>query len=290
MASSSKTITPKLIIHGGCGIRSLEKQQALSNGLLQVIRASYPRLIEQTAEQAVLHACRLLEDDETFNAGTGGRLQADGMGRLSAAFMDGAKSKFAAVMNVENVRNPIDLAHQLSSEEHTVLAGELATAYARSKGVPHYNPVTPRRLRQHEEQLKGKTGTIGVVALDAAGNICAGTSTGGVGQEIPGRVGDSPTVAGNYASSKCGISCTGVGEEILNLAVAARVATAVEYQVSLSQALKDVTREGDSRNYEFGTIAIDQAGELNWNHTQNTQLHFAYHDGQAEKSFLCLGL
>ncbi|MDE5018981.1 isoaspartyl peptidase/L-asparaginase, partial [Francisella tularensis subsp. holarctica] len=74
---------------------------------------------------------------------------------------------------------------------------------------------------------KGYTGTKGVVALDSKGKFCAVTSAGGAGCDYPGRVGDSPTVAGNFASECVGMACTGRGEQLVNLAGAAKCATRV---------------------------------------------------------------
>ena len=144
---------------------------------------------------------------------------------MSAAIMDTDNYVLSGVINVEQVQNPIIVADQLGDATHTMLAGAHATAFARSQGIEEFDVVTRHRRQEWEDGLTGRTGTVGAVALDDNGVLCAATSTGGVGHETAGRVSDAPTVAGTYACDAVGISCTGVGEEIVNQAVAVRIAT-----------------------------------------------------------------
>ena len=105
-----------------------------------------------------------------------------------------------------------------------------------------------KRWDEHLRAQKGKTGTVGVVALDRYGNIVAGTSTGGIGGEIPGRVSDSPTIAGNYANKFAGISATGIGEQIVNLGAAVKIATRVEDGMDLKSAVDKTIHDAKTQH------------------------------------------
>ena len=123
-----------------------------------------------------------------------------------------------------------------------------------------------------------RTGTIGVVALDCNGKIAAGTSTGGKGLERIGRVSDSAMPAGNYANSSAGVSCTGIGEDIMEECLAAKVVIRVTDGMSLSQAMEKSMSESRSRNRDLGAIAIAADGTIAWGKTSEVILA-AYHDG-----------
>jgi len=253
---------PTLIIHGGAGAREgahvgfPQYQTSLS-----IIRdAAWRALRADGARAAVLAAVRLLEDDPIFNAGLGSRIQRDGAVRMSAALMDAEQGVFAGVVNIERVRHPIDVADALSGREHTVVSGSGATALARELGMDVFDPITEHRLEEHRQHLEGDTGTVGAVALDEAGRICAGTSTGGVGYELPGRVSDSATVAGTFASQAAGVSCTGIGEHIVNHGAAVRVVIRVEDGAGLDLAVLRTIAEADQHGFEYGLIAVDAAG------------------------------
>lgn len=280
----------KVIIHGGCGAR---ESAAVSfnqyhEHLLPIIEKTYAYLAKtDNAIESALFAARLLEDDPIFNAGTGSRVQQDGEIRMSASIMDSIHNKFAAVINIQNVQHPADVAHSLMKQHHSILAGDEVTKFAHEKlGIKEYNPMTPLRYEEYLEAKKGLTGTIGVVVLDNNGAVCAITSTGGVGFEIPGRVGDSPTVAGNFASGVMGISCTGIGEHIVNQAVAAKVHTRVKDGMSLKKAVEISIKESDELGDYVGLIALDHQGNLSVGSTKIAQTLYAYHDGESVHTFL----
>jgi L-asparaginase len=253
---------PTLIIHGGAGARegSHVGFPRYQRSLRSIRERAWEVLLAEGARQAVLAAVRLLEDDPIFNAGLGSRLQRDGMARMSAALMDAGQGVFAGVINIERVRHPIDVADALSGARHTVVAGPHATELARGLGMEDFDPVTEHRMDEYRAGLAGDRGTVGAVALDDRGGLCAGTSTGGVGLEIPGRVSDSATVAGTYASRAAGVSCTGIGEHIVNHAAAVRIVTRVEDGASLDQAVSRTIAEADRMGLEYGLIAIDGRG------------------------------
>lgn len=279
----------KIIIHGGCGARE-DKNTSFSdyrNHLLPIINKAYEYLKDvDDANEAAIYAAKLLEDDEIFNAGTGSRVQQDGQIRMSASIIDSQKQKFAGVINIQNIKNPIEVANRLMQQHHSILGGDQATTFAHDvMGLPNYDPMTQKRYQEYLELKKGYTGTIGVVALDSKGKICAVTSTGGAGFEYPGRVGDSPTVAGNFANDCMGISCTGIGEHIVNQAVAAKIATRVKDGMELSDAVDRTILESDALGDYVGLISIDNKGNICSGSTKIAQTLYAYADDTSVKTF-----
>ena len=280
----------KLIIHGGAG--RLEGKVATKEqyrvGLQEALHPAYETLLQEGARAAVLHAIRLLESDPIFNAGTGSKLQRDGRVRMSAALMDSVDSVFSGVINIYDVEHPISVADSLRGEVHHLLSGNEATEYARRKGFPFHDPITMSRFIEYRKALKNreKFGTVGAVALDEDGIVCAGTSTGGIGNETPGRVSDSASVAGTYADEVGGVSCTGKGEHIINQAVAAQVIYRLRDGVPLKGILLDLMKEGASRNHEFGLISLDKNGHFGVRSTKNSiSVLYALKDASHELDF-----
>lgn len=289
-------VQPKLIIHGGAG-SSLQGKgglEAVRKSLYQVIDQVYALLLQgANAKEAVVLGCQLLEDDPRFNAGTGSVLQSDGQIRMSASLMDGTLKRFSGVINVSRVKNPIDLAVFLQNASDHVLSDYGAAELARELQLPLYNPLTDQRLKEWLEDRKDNfqrsmanvisesagTGTIGVVALDQNGQLAAGTSTGGKGFERIGRVSDSATPAGNYATDQAGVSCTGIGEDILDECLAAKIVTRVTDGQTLKAAFDKSFGEAQQRQRDFGAIGIDATGAITWGKTCDVILA-AFHNGE----------
>lgn len=257
---------PKIILHGGFFSESstnLETKLAKQKALTDIIKTAYQFLTSNNALKTVVLAVELLENCELFNAGIGSQLQRDGKIRMSASMMDGVSKKFSGVINIENVKNPIRVAEKLFTLEDRVLGGEGAQQFARAQGFPYFNTETPQRKTEHEAKLSStKTGTVGCVALDKEGRLAAATSTGGKGFELPGRISDSATVAGNYANDACGVSCTGVGEDIVSGATAVKIATRVSDGLSLKEAFERTFAELKPYDGFAGAIAIDSQGNM----------------------------
>lgn len=257
---------PKVILHGGFFSESGtndDVKKAKQNALREIAEKAYAYLKSHSAVETVAFTVSLLEDCDLFNAGTGSQIQGDGKIRMSAAIMDGTTSKFAGVINIEDVRNPVYIAQSLLHYEDSVLGGPEALSFARRIGVEHYNPETLQRRKEFEEKsaAAGK-GTVGCVALDAKGRLAAATSTGGKGFEMPGRISDSATVAGNYANAFAAVSCTGVGEDIVSGAVAAKIVTRVTDGFTLREAAEKTLRELKPYDGFAGIIAISAKGEI----------------------------
>jgi len=257
----------KLIIHGGFFSESATNQEmkkAKQDAMVEIASLAHQYLKTHTALETVSYTISLLEDNLLFNAGLGSQIQSDGKVRLSASIMDGKAQKFAGVINIENVKNPIQVASQLLNYEDNVLSGDGALDFARKNGHSYYDPITPQRQSEYEQKLNqiNNKGTVGCVVLDADGNIAAGTSTGGKGFEIPCRVSDSATVAGNFANKFAGISCTGVGEDIVSVALSARIVTRVTDGFTLKDACDKSFTELKEIDGFAGVIGISSSGEV----------------------------
>lgn len=256
----------RIIIHGGffseAGTSDVIKI-AKQNALKEIATKAYAFLQEHSALETVVYAVELLEDCDLFNAGTGSQIQRDGKIRMSASIMEGASLKFSGVINIEDVKNPIRVAECLLTVDDRVLAGRGAIDFARANGFNFFNTETSARRKEYETKVQANgLGTVGCVARDQHGTLAAATSTGGKGFEIPGRVSDSATVAGNYANAVCGVSCTGVGEDIVSGAVAIKIVTRVTDGLSLKEACEKTFHELKPFDGFAGAIAIDLAGNI----------------------------
>lgn len=273
----------KIIIHGGFFTESStsdDTKAAKQDALRRIVTSSYDYLKTHSALKTVIYAVSQLEDDELFNAGTGSQIQSDGKIRMSASVMDGVSKKMSGVINVEDVKNPIFVAEKLLAFEDKVLGGEGATDFARKNGFEYYSTETPQRRKEYEQKLasKGK-GTVGCVALDKEGRLAAATSTGGKGFEMPGRISDSATVAGNYANDNCAVSLTGVGEDIVSGAVAAKIVTRVTDGFSIDEAFAKTFGELTPFDGFAGAIAIDKSGNI-FHQDSHPSMVFASFDGE----------
>lgn len=274
------------VIHGGAGPQDpkgpeMEIARQAIAAIAETVRdadlADFPHLRDapdtHLADQTALIAALHLENHPSFNAGFGAAIQADGLIRVSAAYMESTRRKFSGVINVRDLRHPSQLAHLLQGHYFSVLDAVGCDGFLRDLCIARENLFTPKRfnrwleLRQKEldlgtQQADGK-GTIGCVAIDHKSNLTAVTSTGGVGNETPGRVGDTPTVAGNYCSQRVAVSCTGYGEHILDDGFAVRLATRAEDGSCLETAMRRCLDESMARNHGLAAIAlfVDEAGE-----------------------------
>jgi L-asparaginase len=279
---------PKIILHGGFFSElgttdkiKKAKQQALSD----IAKKSFDFIQNHTALQTAAYTVEQLENNDLFNAGTGSQIQRDGKIRMSASLMDGVTQRFSGVINIEDVKNPIRVAERLMEVDDRVLGGEGATKFARDAGFEYFSTETGLRRKEYESKLNAsRSGTVGCVVLDLFGNLAAATSTGGKGFEIPGRISDSATVAGNFANAQCGVSCTGVGEDIVSGAIAAKIVTRVTDGMTLQLACEKTFAELKPYDGFAGAIAIDKNGNM-FHLDSHPQMVFASYDGEKLKVF-----
>lgn len=258
IAQPTLAADPVLAIHGGAGVirNSLTPadEAAVRAALELALRKGHEQLkAGKPALDAVTAAITVLEDDPNFNAGRGAVFTHDGRNELDAALMDGATRKAGAVAGLRKVKNPILLARAVMEHSpHVMMVGEGAEAFAREQGVEQVDPTwfrTEKRWQQLQQALKEEaskqadakqadsaqpglkyTGTVGAVALDSAGRLAAGTSTGGMTNKRYGRVGDAPIIgAGTYASEICAVSGTGWGEFYIRTAAAHEICARMAY-------------------------------------------------------------
>ena len=265
-----------IVIHGGAGNVTPARvaaagEQAYREGLAQALAAGYAILARGGSSlDAVQAAVTALEDNPLFNAGVGATFTRDGTHELDAAIMDGRTLAAGSVAGIQHVKSPVALARAVMEQTpHVMLIGAGAEDFAKARGLPMVpneyfsTPATLKAFRAMKAKAMTKD-TVGAVALDQQGNLAAATSTGGILNKLPGRVGDAPLIGvGTYADNRtCAVSCTGWGEFFIRTVVAYDISAQMAYlgtslaraaQASLDKALK---LGGDG-----GLIAIDAHGQ-----------------------------
>ncbi|PTT71122.1 MULTISPECIES: isoaspartyl peptidase/L-asparaginase [unclassified Chryseobacterium] len=278
----------KIIIHGGFfseSDQSHEVKTAKQNSLKNIALKAFEYLKSNSAFDTAAYAVSLLEDDELYNAGIGSQIQSDGVIRMSAAIMDGETQKLSGVINIQDVKNPVFVAKELMKEDDRVLGGSGAKNYATEHGFENFSTEIPQRRKEYEAKIEnGGKGTVGCVAIDKDGKLAVATSTGGKGFEIPGRISDSATVAGNYANSFCAVSCTGVGEDIVSNATATKIVTRVTDGMTIEKAFTKTFDELKTIDGFAGAIAIDKNGNIYHQDSYPTMV-FASFDGENYEVF-----
>jgi beta-aspartyl-peptidase (threonine type) len=271
---------PAIAVHGGAGAlddsgtSGLGPDAPRQEGVGRAAAAAWEVLRRGgSALDAVVLASTLLEDDPTFNAGTGATLTGSGDVELDASLMEGATLAAGAVACVKDVKNPVLLARAvLERSGHLLLVGEGASGFAREVGIPAWpndRLVIPQQ-RARFDAARGTNpgtaggGTIGAVARDRAGHVAAATSTGGTFLKRPGRVGDSPIIgAGTYADDLlAAVSATGHGEPIIRITLARLIADLVGSGRSASEAAAEGIRILGARvGGQGGVIVVGPSGE-----------------------------
>ncbi|WP_047863281.1 isoaspartyl peptidase/L-asparaginase family protein [Archangium gephyra] len=293
-----------IVIHGGAGVikrESLtpEREAAVRAVLAESLQAGHAILAKGgTSLDAVTAAVRVLEDSPLFNAGKGAVFTHDGKNELDAAIMNGRTREAGSVAGLHHVKNPISLARAVMEQSpHVMMIGAGAEEFAKQQGVElvpesyfyteerwqslqraleaekqqqqtppeQGQPQNPRTFWEHPAGREHKFGTVGAVALDQAGNLAAGTSTGGMTNKRFGRVGDVPVIgAGTYANERCAVSATGHGEYFIRYTVARDICSRMEYLdlpllESANQVVLDVLVKAGG---EGGVIAMDAQGNV----------------------------
>lgn len=284
----------RLIVHGGAWSIPEEQEEAHVSGTRLAVAQVFPELQKGlSALDAAEAAVRILEEDQTFDAGRGSCLNAAGEIELDAIIVDGATLNFGAVAAIQNVLHPVTVARMVMERtEHCLLVGNGAQLFARKMGVPELDArelLTERELAFFEQSRNGNNfsyadyfksspkGTVGAVAMDNLGHLAAATSTGGTPRKLPGRVGDSPIIgAGAYADNRSGAaSATGWGEAILKVMLS-RTACDLLLGHSAVEAAEMAVDLLARRVQGFGgIILVDRQGNYGFDHN-TAKMAFAY--------------
>lgn len=246
----------RFALHGGAGnLPDNAGPQTEQRDALRRIAEEAWRLLTRggSALDAVTLAVTRLEQCPLFNAGIGAVLTRDGQPELDAAIMRGEDRGCGAVAGIARVQSPVQLARAIMEQTpHVFFSGIGAEALARQLGLASAAPedfIIPLRRAQLEtakrtgaivldhdrsfvETDSAAFGTVGAVARDAQGHLAAATSTGGLTNKLPGRIGDTPLIGiGTFADdASCAISCTGTGEAFIR----AGFANAVHARLAIS--------------------------------------------------------
>lgn len=284
-AAHGETPMISLAIHGGAGVISRaamtpDAEKAYRADLERALDAGYAVLeAGGSALDATIAAVKILEDSPLFNAGRGAVFSADGANELDASIMDGATLKAGAAAGLRHVRNPIELARLVMDRSpHVLLTGKGAEDFALEQGVelvPRSWFYTERRWQQLEQARRGERlsaaeigyyGTVGAVARDAAGNLAAATSTGGMTNKRWGRVGDSPIIgAGTYAdNASCAVSATGSGEFFIRGVIAHEISALMKYRgLPAAEAAREAIQGRlAALGGDGGVIVVDKDGNI----------------------------
>ncbi len=232
-----------------------------------------------SAVDAVEESVKTLEENPVFDAGHGSHLNADGEIELDASIMNGTTFRCGAVAAVQNIRNPISLARKIMDEsEHILLIGKGAVRFALEHGMKQcrqdellvgreldlWKTSRGKERFSTKDAFRKPADTVGAVALDRNGVICAGTSTGGTPNKYPGRVGDSPLIGcGTYADSAIGgVSTTGWGEAMIKVVMAKTVIDLMEVhdgdaQAAAEKGMEILKRKADGYG---GVIVVTRTG------------------------------
>lgn len=306
-----------IVIHGGAGALAPgrytpDEEAAFKAKLNEALDAGYAVLAEGGAAlDAIEAAIVIMEDAPMFNAGKGAVFTREGKNELDASIMDGATKNAGAVAGATRVKNPIKLARDvMENSRHVMFAGAGVDEYASDRSHEMVEPgyfFTEHRWRSYREALAAeeeqkdtslqadfKYGTVGAVALDAKGNLAAGTSTGGMTLKRYGRVGDAPIIgAGTFAdNASCAVSATGHGEYFMRLTIARDICAQVEYGGKSVQAAADDVIHNRLENLggDGGVIVLGADGSyaMTFNSdgmfrgvkTADTQMVAIYGDGE----------
>tara|TARA_B100000131_G_scaffold319423_1_gene365279 strand:- start:53 stop:964 length:912 start_codon:yes stop_codon:yes gene_type:complete len=266
-----------IAVHGGAGVMknlSENQKQKIEEKIIKTLTEAF-KIIEQggTSMDAVEFAVSEFEDSPLFNAGRGSVYNSEEVQEMDASIMSGQNRSAGAVASVRTIKNPIKVARKVADlTEHVMLIGEGAEKFAEQIGEEivskdyFYSEKNLKRLRKAKNKstnlnlIQDKIGTVGAVAIDKYGNIAAATSTGGMTNKMPGRVGDSPIIgSGTWAQNNvCGVSSTGHGEFFIKYQVAKEVCTRIEYlNKSIVEASQEIIDELEQIEAYGGIIAID---------------------------------
>lgn len=232
------------------------------------------------ALDAVEKGVMVTEDDLTnLSVGLGGLPDRDGHVTLDASIMDD-KGRCGGVAFLERIKHPISVARMVMEKTpHVLIVGSGAQKFALENGF-NLEPkkLTAEAEKAYKEWLKKSDykpmmnienhDTIGMIAMDASGNLSGSCTTSGLAYKINGRVGDSPIIgAGMYVDNEIGAACaTGVGETVLKICGSFLVVELMRQGFSPQEACKKaierlVAKNPNYKEVQVGFLAINKKGE-----------------------------
>ncbi|MFV0481158.1 MAG: isoaspartyl peptidase/L-asparaginase family protein [Campylobacteraceae bacterium] len=318
----AKDVVPVMVIHSGTSGLGLTEEEfsKRAEAMKESLKAGQAVLIRGgTAEEAVIAAIKVMEDNPIFNAGKGAVFNADGENELDASIMDGKTKKAGAVAGAKHIKNPIEAAKLVKDKTwHTLIAGDGADALAKQYGLEMVDQHYFFTQNRYDSYLKAKEkeekksfidhekidapkktssadlglytdpylGTVGALALDKEGNLAAGTSTGGMTNKMKGRIGDSPIIgSGTYADNDgLAISCTGSGDIFMRVNAAHEANVLYKYKkLTPTKAAEGAIQQVADLDGRGGIISLNAKGETGFAWTKDKLgMYHGYARGNAE--------
>lgn len=233
------------------------------------------------ALDAVEKGVRVTEADlSNRSVGIGGRPDRDGHVTLDACIMD-EESRCGSVACLDGIDHPISVARTIMERtQHVMLVGEGARQFALDYGfnkiktpIPEVKKDWQAWKKENKEAFEKPEinhenhDTIGMLALDANGNLSGACTTSGWAYKLPGRVGDSPIIgAGLFVDNEVGAACaTGLGEAVIRIAGSHTVVELMRQGKSPEQACKEaveriIAKHKDLTGLQVGFLALDRNG------------------------------
>ena len=218
-------------------------------------------------------------DPNESSVGFGGLPDREGKVTLDACIMD-SEGNCGSVAFLQHIKNPVRVARKVMEDTpHVMLVGEGALQFALESGFEKINLLTPNAEKAWKEWLEKSEykpvinienhDTIGILALDEAGNLSGACTTSGMAYKMHGRVGDSPLIgAGLFVDNEVGGACaTGVGEAVIRTAGSAMVVELMRNGKKPDEACKIMVERisrlyPNKENLQVGFLALNKNGEF----------------------------
>ncbi|MHA2602839.1 MAG: isoaspartyl peptidase/L-asparaginase family protein [Candidatus Thorarchaeota archaeon SMTZ1-83] len=258
---------PLIIVHGGAGAWKDDRIPIGMENVEKAARIGFQVLEHGGSALDAAEVCTMfMESCGNLNAGVGARNNLDGVKELDAMIIDGCNLTFGSVAAVTGVSNPVSLARYIMEKtDYAFFAGDNARRVYEQMLAEGYREEAKDGIIR--SPINSQTGdTVGCVSVDAEGRIAATSSTGGISNKMPGRVGDSPIMgAGAFANDIAGATATGWGEHIMRVLLTRMVVLHVEQGSSPMVASEEGMRLFQEKTgSEAGVVAADKNGNYGW--------------------------